>query len=284
MKKSALALLTAVVALGAGLYLLVWRPLLALPEALPHAEQALATPDLLLLAGINAKQAVFLERWFMDTPAASPPSAPPAVADRELLDHLRGAEVDPRRDLDYVLYALYPSKEPGVHQAAALIGRFDPAAVGNYLTGELHGKAIAGAGHTSYEVALTDANSCKPAASWIVSAEPGLILIADPASPAALASRFADKPLGDTGDTKWWHDLALADVAGVAIRRPEKLESGAALPLDAINARELDAFERAYLGLGISPVPPQGQLRLVLDAKDASRATDQVNAWRPAVE
>jgi hypothetical protein len=284
MKKSALALLTAVVALGAGLYLLVWRPLFALPEALPHAEQALATPDLLLLAGINAKQAVFLERWFMDTPASSPPSAPPAVADREILDHLRGAEVDPRRDLDYVLYALYPSKEPGVHQAAALIGRFDPTAVGNYLTGELHGKAIAGAGHPSYEVALTDANSCKPAASWIVSAEPGWILIADPASHAALASRFADKSLGDTGDTKWWHDLALADVAGVAIRRPEKLESGAAVPFDAMNARELDAFERAYLGLGIGLAPPQGQLRLVLDAKDASRAADQVKAWRQVVE
>src|SRR5260370_29249772 len=122
MKKSAVALLTAVVALGAGLYLLLWRPLFALPEALPHAEQALATRDLLLLAGVNAKQAVFLERWFLDTPAASPPGAPlPAIGERDLLDHLRAAHVDPRQDLDYVLYALYPSKDAGLRQAVALM-------------------------------------------------------------------------------------------------------------------------------------------------------------------
>ncbi|MGH7123727.1 MAG: hypothetical protein ACREFI_05095, partial [Stellaceae bacterium] len=121
MKKLALALLTGVVALGAGLYVLVWRPLFVLPDMLPRAEQALATQDMLVLAGINAKQAVFLERWFMDTPAATPPDAPlPATAERGLLDHLRGAHVDARRDLDYVLYALYPSATSGVRQAVAL--------------------------------------------------------------------------------------------------------------------------------------------------------------------
>jgi hypothetical protein len=285
MRKLALALLTGVVALGAGLYLLVWRPLFALPTALPQAEQALATPDLLLLAGINAKQAVFLERWIMDTPAESPPATPPALAERGLLDHLRGAQVDPRRDLDYVLYAAYPSPQPGVRQAVALIGRFDPAAVGKYLTDELHAKAIpgAGAGPASYEVALTDPNSCKPAASWIVSAEPGSILIADPAAHAALASRLRNGAPGDAGDIRWWHELALADVAGVAIRRPAKFDPDT-LPFPGMNAPELGIFERAYLGLGIGLAPPEGQLRLVLDAKDAGRAADQVKAWQKAVE
>src|ERR1700724_2699046 len=92
MRRLALALLTGVVALVGVLYVAVWRPLFALPETLPRAEQALATPDLLLLAGVNAKQAVFLERWFLDTPAASPPDAPlPAPGERDLLDHLRAA-------------------------------------------------------------------------------------------------------------------------------------------------------------------------------------------------
>src|SRR5579871_1656073 len=109
MRRLALAFFVGVAALGAGLYALVWRPLFVLPETLPRAEQALATPDMLVLAGINAKQAVFLERWFMDTPATSPAGAPlPAVGERSLLDHLRAGHVDARRDLDYVLYALYP--------------------------------------------------------------------------------------------------------------------------------------------------------------------------------
>src|SRR5215472_16318867 len=214
MKKLALAFLTGLVVLGAGLYFIVWRPLFALPEALPRAEQALATPDLLLLAGVNAKQAVFLERWFMDTPAATPPSAPPAVADRELLDHLRAAHLDPRLDLDYVLYALYPSGEPGLRQAIALIGRFDSAGIGAYLIGELHAKPVAAGRYPSYEVALTDANSCKPAATWVVTAEPGWILVADPASHAALVPRFQSAAPGDAGGIRWWHELALTDIAG----------------------------------------------------------------------
>src|SRR5260221_12391789 len=109
MRKIALALLAGVVALGAGLYLAVWRPLFALPETLPRAEQALATPDLLLLAGANAKQAVFLERWFVDTPVASPPNGPlPAIGEADLLDHPRAAHAEPPRQLDYVLDSLTP--------------------------------------------------------------------------------------------------------------------------------------------------------------------------------
>src|SRR5579859_4338183 len=121
MRKLALALLVAVAATAGALYLAVWRPLFALPDTLPGAEQALATPDMLVLAGVNAKQAVFLERWFMETPAESPPGAAlPAIGERGLLDHLRAAHVDPRRDLDYVLYALYPSQGSGARQAVAL--------------------------------------------------------------------------------------------------------------------------------------------------------------------
>jgi hypothetical protein len=287
MRKIALALLVGVLALSAGLYLLVWRPLFILPDALPRAEQALATPDLLLLAGVNAKQADFLERWFMDLPAVAPESAPPAPGERGLLDHLRGARVDPRRDLDYVLYALYPSQEAGLRQAVALIGRFDPAAIGAYLTGELHARPITADGRTSYEVTLTDASSCKPAATWRVTAEPGWILLADPASYAGLASRFGDRPQGENGETRWWHELALTDVAGISVRKPDRLETSASIPLvgpaaDAM-APNVEAFQRAYLGLGISAVPPQGRLRLVLDARDANRATEQIKTWQHAV-
>ena len=285
MKKLALALLMGVVALGAGLYVLVWRPLFVLPETLPRVEQALATPDMLVLAGINAKQAVFLERWFMDTPAASPPSGPlPATGERGLLEHLRAGHVDARRDLDYMLYALYPSKASAVRQAVALIGRFDPKAIGAYLVDELHAKPAIVNGRTSYEVTLTDPNSCNAATSWAVTPERDWILVSDPASHAALASRLAGPPQGDAAEIRWWHELAISDVAGIAIRRPKP---GASIPFigtaaDAMTP-QIEAFEHAYLGLGIKPVPPEGQLRLVLDAKDAPRAAEQVKAWAASV-
>lgn len=289
MRKIILALLAGVVAIGAGLYLAIWRPLFALPETLPRAEQALATPDLLILGGLNAKQAVFLERWFMDTPAttAEPPIQPTATGERTLLDHLRAAHVDPRKDLDYVLYALYPSEASGLRQAVALIGRFDPAAVGAYLQGELHGKLIPAAGHPSYEVALTDGTTCKVASTWIVTVEPGWILVADAASHAALLPRFSETPRGGGAEIGWWHDLARADLASIAIRRPDGLKNLAPMPFlepaAEAAAPQIEAFEHAYLGLGIKAVPPEGELRLVLDAKDATRAAEQIKSWQVAV-
>ena len=283
-KKLALALVVGVVALGTSLYVLVWRPLFVLPDTLPRAEQALATPDMLVLAGINAKQAVFLERWFMDTPAASPPAPTLATDERGLLDHLRAGHVDARRDLDYVLYALYPGEGPSMRQAVALIGRFDPSAIGAYLVDELHAKPAVADGRTSYEVVLTDANSCGIAATWKVTPERDWILVSDPASHAGLVSRLSGPAHGDDGETRWWHELALSDVAGIAIRRPQP---GVSVPFigsaaDAI-APQIEAFDRAYLGLGMKPMPPAGQLRLVLDARDASRAAEQINAWAQSV-
>ncbi|HKX11010.1 MAG TPA: hypothetical protein VJN67_22625, partial [Stellaceae bacterium] len=259
-------------------------PLFVLPETLPRAEQALATPDMLVLAGVNAKQAVFLERWFMDTPAASPAGPMPAVGERGLIDHLGASHVDARRDLDYVLYALYPGEGPGVRQAVALIGRFDPAAIRAYLVDALHAKPAIADGRTSYEVTLSDANSCRVSATWRVTPEHDWILISDPASHGALVSRLAGSAQGDGADTRWWHELALTDVAGIAIRRPQP---GVSLPFigsaaDTM-APEIAAFDRAYLGLGINPMPPEGQLRLVLDAKDAPRAAEQIKGWAQSV-
>jgi hypothetical protein len=287
MKKLILGLLAGVVAVGASLYLAVWRPLFALPETLPRVEQALATPDLMVLAGLNAKQAVFLERWLMDTPAASPPSASPAIGDRTLLDHLRAGHADPRRDLDYVLYGLYPNPSSGPRQAIAFIGRFDPAAVGAYLEGELHAKRLSVAGHSSYEVTLTDSTSCKVASTWLVTAEPGWILVADPAVHASLVSRLTGAPAAGGAEIGWWHDLSGTDLVSLANRRPDGLKSFAPVPFlepaAEAAAPQIAAFDHAYLGLGISAVPPQGELRLVLDAKDPARAAEQIKTWQRAV-
>lgn len=59
MRRVPAALLGVLVVLGAALYLFVVRPLLRPSDLTAVAENALATEDLLLLGGINVKQAVF---------------------------------------------------------------------------------------------------------------------------------------------------------------------------------------------------------------------------------
>ena len=81
MRKTILiALVAAIVAAGGGLYLAVLRPLRAVSDTVPLAEQALATPDAELLAGINVKQAAFLERWLIGAPPGGPARSTAAVA------------------------------------------------------------------------------------------------------------------------------------------------------------------------------------------------------------
>src|SRR5919201_3700582 len=131
MRRILLALGIFLVAGAAGLYVFVVRPLVAPAQGTPPVEEALVTPDVVLLTGVNVKQAAFLERWFLGVPVTPVAQATSARAplDRTLLDHLRAVGVDPRRDLDYGLYALYRTDGAELRQAAVLVGRFNSAGI-----------------------------------------------------------------------------------------------------------------------------------------------------------
>ena len=282
-----LALLIAAAA-GGGLYLGVLRPLLLVSDTVPRAEQALATADAVLLAGINVKQAAFLERWYIGAPPASAPTAGAAHSgDPSLLDHLQAAHVDPRRDVDYVLAALYPTATGDVGRALALTGRFDPAAVNAYLADTLHGKRLAAAKPDSYEITLTDPTSCQPTGTWVVTADASWILIADAASHEAVLARLTSAAERSDGELDWWRPLARADLLSIGVRDPSRLAGATPTPMLKSAAQEIavkaEAFQRIYLGFGMTPVPPEGRLRLVIDAKDEARAAAQIATWQRAV-
>ena len=293
MKRVLAALLGGLLLLGATLYLFVVRPLLRPSDVTAVAESALATEDLLLLGGINVKQAVFLERWFLGTPRVPTVHGvpTPAVADRTLLEHLRVAGVDARHDVDYALYAVYPAAAEATRHAVVLVGRFNPTAINAYLTRDLQATPRAGVGPASYpasyEVVRTDSTTCQPGAPWIVTVAPEWIVLADPASHPTLLPRLGSPPSENKEQLGWWRALARADVASVGIMGPDRLETGASQPFVKSSAKalaaEAGAVARLYLGLGVKPVPPQGVLRIVIDAKDPARVTEQIKGWEQAV-
>jgi hypothetical protein len=290
MKRVLAALLCGLIVLGAALYLFVVRPLLRPSDLTAVAENALATEDLLVLGGINVKQAVFLERWFQGTPRATTVQAvstPTSVADRSLFEHLRVAGVDARHDVDHALYAVYPAAAEATRYAVVLLGRFNPEAINAYLTRDLHATPRAGVGPASYEVVRTDSTTCRPGATWIVTVAPEWIVLADPVSHTTLLPRLASPPPESKEALGWWRALARADVASVGIMSPDRLETGASQPFVKHSAKALaaqaGAVGRLYLGLGVKPVPPQGVLRIVIDAKDPARVTEQIKGWEQAV-
>src|SRR5207249_3599002 len=181
MRKTLLVVIAGLLAVGAGLYVVVVRPVMAPSEEAPLAGRALVKPDVVLLAEVNVKQAVFLEKWFLGSPVFdSADGRPlPAAQERTLLGHLRAANVDPRRDIDQLFYALYPADDAGLRQAIVLLGRFDPAAVGDYLARELHGIRRAVSGRDVYEITTRDLTTCAPSSTWMVTVDPKWILVAD---------------------------------------------------------------------------------------------------------
>lgn len=290
MRRVLLVVAVLLVALGGGLYVFVVRPLLAPAEPTVTAEAALATPELIVLGGVNVKQAAFLERWFLGAPViqVAHETSEHAPLERTLLDHLRVAGIDVRRDLEYVLYGLYPSDGVGLRQAVVLVGRFDPGSINDYLARELKAAARpAAGGRASYELTIIDPADCKPTRTWVVTADPRWVLMADPASHAVLLPRLASAQSGAPDALAWWRSLARSDVVSVGLWAVKDAEKALAQPLMKGSAKalstEAEAVEHFYLGLGARTVPPQGRFRIVVDAADAGRVSQKITGWQQAL-
>lgn len=290
MRRALFVCVAGVLVIAAGLYALVVRPALLPSADAPRAERALATSDLVLLADVNVKQAVFLEKWFLGSPVvdAEKPKLPP-VPDRTLVDHLRAAGVELRAALDQIFFALYRADDATSRRAIVLLGRFDPVAVAGYLVRELEATTRTEQGRTVYDVVRRDPTTCEPDATWTVALDPGWIVLADSASLAAVLPRMVATP-PDAADAvlAWWQSLAHSDVAGLGIVNPGQLVSGVTQPLlqaaSQSVAAETEGIDRAYLGLGVAAVPPHGRLRLVVDAGDETRVSRQLQRFHQAVD
>jgi hypothetical protein len=290
MKKLLVAALAVLLAAAVTGYLVVVRPLVAPAAQTVAAEAALATPDLVLLAAVNVRQVVFLERWFLGAPVihASGARPPRTVDERTLLEHLAAARIDPRRDVDHVLYGLYPATDQGARHALVIVGQFDPVAIERYLAGELGGVARPVAGHTAYEIRRIDPERCDAATTWMITADPRWILISDPVGHDALVPRLTQTLPADEAELAWWRALAHSDVLSIGMWRPKDADKSVSGPLLKTSAQALraqaDDIEHVYLGLGAKTVPPSGRLRLVLDAVDGARLGKRVDDWRRAVQ
>lgn len=290
MKRLLAVAFAVLIAAGLALYLVVVRPLVSPAAETSVAEAALAAPDLVVLAALNVRQAVFLERWFLGAPLVrtSQAAVPRPAEQRTLVEHLAAAGVDVRRDVDHVLYGLYPAAERARRQALVVVGTFDAAAVEQYVIRELHGVPRPSGVRTAYEVHRVNPAACEDVTTWLVTLDPRWILVSDPTSHASLLTRMTQPaPPGQTDELAWWRPLAGGDVLSVGMWRPRDVERTVTTPVwrGSVHAlsTQVDSVEHLYVGLGARTIPPSGRLRIVLDATDAARMKQKMDVWQEAV-
>src|SRR6266446_6044006 len=289
MKKALICVLATILVVAVGFYVVVVRPLVSPAAQTFAAEAALATPDLILLAAVNVRQAVFLERWYLGAPAVATGTSravrPPA--ERTILEHLAAARVDMRRDVEHVLYGLYPATEQGVRHALVIVGQFDAPSIEQYVARDLRGTARPDGGRTSYEVRRVDPDRCESVTTWMITVDPRWILISDAAAHATLLPRLTQIPAADEAELAWWQPLAHSDVLSIGMWRPRDAHKTVTTPTLQASAQaaivQAADVEHLYLGLGAKTVPPSGRLRLVLDAADAPRLRQKIEGWERAV-
>src|SRR5262245_8812606 len=128
---------------------------------------------------------------------------------------------------------------------------------------------------------------CRPGRTWMVTADPSFILIADPASHAVILPRLISRASGEADVLTWWQSLARTDLASVGLWGLKDAEQAVPHPFQKGMANALSteagAFGHLYLGLGVGTVPPKGRLRLALDAADVATATQKIGGWQRAL-
>src|SRR5438552_1758995 len=222
MKRALICVLATILVVAVGFYVVVVRPRASRAAQMSAAEAALGTPVLFLLAAANVRQAVFLERWYLGAPAVATGTSravrPPA--ERTILEHLAAARVDMRRDVEHVLYGLYPATEQGVRHALVIVGQFDAPSIEQYVARDLRGTARPDGGRTSYEVRRVDPDRCESVTTWMITVDPRWILISDAAAHATLLPRLTQIPAADEAELAWWQPLAHSDVLSIGMWRP----------------------------------------------------------------
>src|SRR6266850_5087840 len=255
MKRALICVLAVILVVAIGLYVVVVRPLISPAAQTFAAEAALATPYLILLAAVNVRQAVFLERWYLGAPAVATGNLRAArpQAERTILDHLVAARVDMRRDVEHVLYGLYPATERGVRHAVVIVGQFDAPSLEQYVARDLRGTPRQDAGRASYEVRRVDPDRCDNVTTWMITVDPRWILISDPAAHAALLPRLTQIPAADEAELAWWQPLAHSDVLSIGMWRPRDAPNMVTIPMLRASAQAAVAqaadVEHLYLGL-----------------------------------
>src|SRR5437899_4991830 len=118
----------------------------------------------------------------------------------------------------------------------------------------------------------------------MVTVDRSFILIADPASHAVVLPRLTAAPSDAPDQLGWWRGLARTDLVAIGLWDVKDADQAVPHPFQKGMAKglstEANVFAHLYFGLGLRTVPPDGRLRLVLDAADAQLAAQKIAGWQ----
>jgi len=254
------------------------------PQALIHAENALATDDLIALGSISIKQAVRLETLFVGTPDTKSTSEQGLLA-KTPFAHLQAAGIDPRSDLHQLVFTLYQRGEEKPSYALAVLGKFDKNKVLAGLKNAYELTPATDIHPDVWQMRKQDIDNCSWSAPQNIFINSDVIMVAEPGHIAELITRL-DTQSESQRSLENWRDFRGNKIGSMALFMPKKTpNTGNPFIQKPVSEayKKLNAFNEIYLGFGLWPVPFQAQLSMLFTGKDADAAQNVASQWQSAL-
>ena len=254
------------------------------PQALIHAENALTTNDLLALGSISIRQAVRLEASFVGAPDTKGASEQGLLTDTPFAQ-LQATGIDPRSDLQQLVFALYQRGEEKPGYALAVLGKFDKNKVLAGLKNAYELTPVTDIHPDVWQMRKQDIDNCNWSTPQNIFISSDVIMITELGHMAKLISRL-DTQADAQRSLENWREFRGNKIGSIAAFMPEKIPNTGnpfiQKPVSEAYSK-LNAFNEIYLGFGLWPIPIQAQLSMLFTGNDANAAENVASEWQSAL-
>lgn len=248
--------------------------------ALIATENALATPDTLVLASIDVDFLRKLESKLYGT-AGLPDLKPDSTQNNSVYSVLQRAAMLQPDSIAYVSAAVYATKDKPASVALVAGGNIQTEAVINILKSSAQAQAHAQI-ENAWTVQVQDIDTCQMSKRMTVIVSRDRIIALDNDDLTLIKRLQSTAPAAR--DLSRWQDFRKSRFFAVAAFLPNELPQQGMDPFIGMAAQQakqkLTDFEQIYLGAGSQAFPPGGSLALWMSARNPAIAADKAALWQ----
>ncbi|MBT8342756.1 MAG: hypothetical protein HKP58_07025, partial [Desulfatitalea sp.] len=245
----------------------------SVPATVAQAEQALFSQETIFLGHVNVAQISRLERLAGRMSSVEELAAPYGS---RLLNDLRRFGINPRIDVDQIVFALNAVPDGGVYLAMVILGKFDPERIRQFLeeTYETTTERLNGTSVLLFK--KLDRVTCAYSVERAAVIAPGIVLISLPDRMADIRQALNNNTVSDAVDSRWTAYRA-SHLASLGLFKP--VQAARAVPgmggrlLQGMQT-QMASVQSVFLGAAGQILPPGLKVEMRVNTGDKQWVAD----------